>query len=86
MAITHYRIIEDGAQPVIEFKPITGRTHQLRVHAASCEGLDCPILGDPLYGTQPYKRLCLRTTRIHPSCPKNEWPFVLSPISANVHS
>ena len=33
------------------FKPITGRTHQLRVHAASKDGLDCPIVGDALYGT-----------------------------------
>ena len=32
------------------FYPHTGRTHQLRVHAASHEGLGTPILGDRLYG------------------------------------
>lgn len=34
----------------IIFYPLTGRTHQLRVHAAHPEGLKCPILGDELYG------------------------------------
>ena len=34
----------------IVFYPLTGRTHQLRVHAAHPEGLKCPILGDELYG------------------------------------
>ena len=34
----------------VEFKPATGRTHQLRVHAASLQGLNSPIVGDPLYG------------------------------------
>ena len=35
----------------VQFEPLTGRTHQLRVHAASKEGLDAPIVGDALYGT-----------------------------------
>jgi tRNA pseudouridine32 synthase / 23S rRNA pseudouridine746 synthase len=34
----------------IEFRPVTGRTHQLRVHAADPQGLGMPILGDRLYG------------------------------------
>ncbi|WP_346304536.1 pseudouridine synthase [Bacteroides sp.] len=34
----------------IVFYPLTGRTHQLRVHAAHPKGLGCPILGDELYG------------------------------------
>lgn len=34
------------------FEPVTGRTHQLRLHAASPEGLGRPILGDALYGTR----------------------------------
>jgi tRNA pseudouridine32 synthase / 23S rRNA pseudouridine746 synthase len=36
----------------IEFEPVTGRTHQLRVHAADPRGLGVPILGDRLYGCQ----------------------------------
>jgi tRNA pseudouridine32 synthase / 23S rRNA pseudouridine746 synthase len=34
----------------IEFRPVTGRTHQLRAHAADSQGLGVPILGDRLYG------------------------------------
>ena len=57
-AITHYKIV--GKTPLqdsyyseavkVELYPITGRTHQLRVHCAHSEGLACPILGDTLYG------------------------------------
>jgi tRNA pseudouridine32 synthase/23S rRNA pseudouridine746 synthase len=36
----------------IAFYPITGRTHQLRVHAAHPQGLNTPIVGDDLYGTK----------------------------------
>jgi len=47
-AITHYRIIaKNEAFSYVEFKPQTGRTHQLRVHAADGGH---PILGDRLYG------------------------------------
>lgn len=41
---------EDVAVTRVVFYPHTGRTHQLRVHAASLEGLGTPILGDRLYG------------------------------------
>lgn len=34
----------------IEFTPLTGRTHQLRLHAAHAQGLNTPIVGDSLYG------------------------------------
>lgn len=37
-------------QTLIRFTPVTGRTHQLRVHAAHPLGLGCPITGDNLYG------------------------------------
>jgi tRNA pseudouridine32 synthase / 23S rRNA pseudouridine746 synthase len=39
---------ESGGRALIEFRPVTGRTHQLRVHAAS--GIGIPLLGDPVYG------------------------------------
>lgn len=50
-AQTKYRVIEqkDG-KTRIHFYPITGRTHQLRVHASHRLGLNCPIKGDDLYG------------------------------------
>lgn len=48
-AITHYRVLSvDSGFARVQFTPKTGRTHQLRVHAAA--GLGLPILGDALYG------------------------------------
>ena len=44
--------------------PKTGRTHQLRVHCAHREGLDAPILGDPLYGNEKASRLYLHAEKI----------------------
>lgn len=50
-AVTEYRILNDSDKYIrIAFYPLTGRTHQLRVHAAHHQGLNCPILGDELYG------------------------------------
>ncbi len=48
-ALTKYRLINNKGTR-IEFFPVTGRTHQLRVHAAHQKGLNSPILGDSLYG------------------------------------
>ena len=58
-AVTRYEIL--GTQVItiegqehlctrIAYYPESGRTHQLRVHSAHPDGIDCPILGDPLYG------------------------------------
>ena len=47
---TQYRVLERlGDVSRLELRPITGRTHQLRLH---CAYLGCPILGDPQYGTE----------------------------------
>ena len=67
-AVTRYKVIDaverDGRQcAVVCFEPVTGRTHQLRVHAAHKDGLDCPIVGDALYGTVA-RRLMLHASRI----------------------
>ncbi len=50
-AITRYVIREkrDDGTLFVDFYPLTGRTHQLRVHAAHPEGLNAPIVGDRLY-------------------------------------
>ncbi|MEQ8298582.1 MAG: RluA family pseudouridine synthase [Nitratireductor sp.] len=47
-AISHYRVIEQAGMALswLQMEPFTGRTHQLRVHAAS---IGCPIIGDPKY-------------------------------------
>ena len=50
-SITQFRVIASvGGYTRIEFLPLTGRTHQIRVHAADPQGLGIPILGDRLYG------------------------------------
>jgi tRNA pseudouridine32 synthase/23S rRNA pseudouridine746 synthase len=52
-AVTHWKVIKrTDTQTLIHFYPITGRTHQLRVHAAHSLGLNAPIVGDDLYGTK----------------------------------
>lgn len=48
-AVSEYRVLEEqNGCAHLELRPITGRTHQLRVH---CAHIGCPILGDPQYGT-----------------------------------
>jgi len=48
-SVTHWRVLaEHGGRALVEFLPETGRTHQIRVHAAS--GIGLPLLGDPVYG------------------------------------
>ncbi len=52
LGITEWERLEvvEGRTRVL-FRPVTGRTHQLRVHAADPRGLGIPIVGDPFYGT-----------------------------------
>ncbi len=51
LSVTSYRVMKkEGSYTRVEFFPITGRTHQIRVHAADRRGLGTPILGDRLYG------------------------------------
>lgn len=73
-AKTKYEVINtENNKTRIHFYPITGRTHQLRVHAAHHLGLNSPILGDDLYGI-PSNRLHLHAETLcfeHPV--KREW-------------
>ena len=68
-AVTDFEVIgrKDG-RTLVNLFPHTGRTHQLRVHCASTDGLGCPIVGDELYGRKE-KRLCLHAQSlefVHP--------------------
>lgn len=64
-AHTEYEVVEvkDG-KTRIHFFPHTGRTHQLRMHAAHKDGLHCPIVGDDLYGNSS-NRLYLHAAELH---------------------
>lgn len=75
-AVTEYRVLSrDGARTRVEFYPVTGRTHQLRLHSAHSRGLNAPILGDEIYGAvgvekgAKEQRLCLHASYlsfVHP--------------------
>ena len=80
-ARSRYRVIDSSdTASLLELRPLTGRTHQLRLH---CAYLGCPILGDPQYGTEasrafsqahelPYQQLCAAALRFcHPLSEKN---------------
>lgn len=63
-SLTRFTVIDRHQQTTrVAFYPHTGRTHQLRVHAAHPEGLNLPILGDELYGN-PAERLHLHAWQI----------------------
>ena len=75
-AETHFRVLTRFDRcSRLELQPITGRTHQLRVH---CSHIGCPILGDPQYGTEesltlsrqfglPHQQLCaVKLAFVHP--------------------
>lgn len=77
-AITEYKVLGNAGNDAFGNKenegnnqhlrlalyPQTGRTHQLRVHCAHREGLNAPILGDPLYGCEKAPRLYLHAESI----------------------
>ncbi|MEN9400247.1 MAG: hypothetical protein RL632_1350 [Bacteroidota bacterium] len=69
-ARTNYTVIERvNGKTRVYFYPVTGRTHQLRVHAAHSLGLNCPIVGDDLYGLRD-ERLCLHAESLTIKHPK----------------
>ena len=73
-SLTHYRVVGEtrvdgvGTLTRIALAPVTGRTHQLRVHLAA---LGCPIAGDPFYGRadDPSPRMMLHACRLDFSHP-----------------
>lgn len=67
IGISQWRKLDTEKQRTrIEFQPLTGRTHQLRLHAAHEKGLGCPIVGDRLYGNgKDEDRLMLHAELLH---------------------
>jgi tRNA pseudouridine32 synthase/23S rRNA pseudouridine746 synthase len=63
-AVTHWRLIATrGGHSLIEFRPETGRTHQIRVHALT--GLGTALLGDPVYGSDSGDGTAAPRTMLH---------------------
>ena len=86
-AETRYRTLgtyED--KTLVEFIPLTGRTHQLRIHAAHPDGLNAPICGDTLYGHTPvassiastHIRLCLHALTLRLDHPVTSMPLTIT--------
>lgn len=68
-AETRFRVVEvKPGRTLIEAEPATGKTHQIRVHAAD-QGL--PILGDTLYGGSPFARVCLHAQELELKHPES---------------
>lgn len=75
-SLTRYRLLDSGAESRLELEPVTGRSHQLRVHL---EALGHPILGDDFYGTPAScakaERLMLHACRIEFDDPETGAPL-----------
>lgn len=77
VGITRWRRLEvEGGMTRIEFRPLTGRTHQLRLHAAHEKGLGAPIVGDRLYGNgKEDDTMCLHASGLRFRHPDDGRPF-----------
>jgi 23S rRNA pseudouridine1911/1915/1917 synthase len=86
-AITHYEVVSDiGTHSLIKAMPLTGRTHQIRVHL---KAIHHPIVCDPLYSpNQPcdlgFKRLGLHAYQLDLPLPSGERLTLTSPIPADL--
>jgi tRNA pseudouridine32 synthase/23S rRNA pseudouridine746 synthase len=88
-AVTRWKVMgRAGSSPLtwLALEPLTGRTHQLRVH---CAEMGWPILGDPIYGTAPRSGgpvLQLHAREITVPLYKNREPInVTAPVPAHLH-
>lgn len=71
-ALTHYKVLASNDKySVLELRPVTGRTHQLRVHL---QYVNCPIVGDTLYGgsKSPIGRMCLHAQSLEITIPESQ--------------
>lgn len=83
-AVTRYEVLQRrNGKTLVALYPQTGRTHQLRIHCAHPDGLNCPIVGDTLYGKSE-KRLQLYAVEIRFTHPVNGEEITLS-IEKNIN-
>lgn len=78
-AQTSYKVLaHDGSKSLVELRPVTGRTHQLRVHMAY---IGTPIHGDKIYG-KPSDRLYLHAAQLEITIPKGDRRTFSAPLPA----
>ncbi|PSN76324.1 RNA pseudouridine synthase, partial [filamentous cyanobacterium CCP4] len=77
---TRFEVLHrEGELTRIAFYPLTGRTHQLRVHAAHPQGLNAPIWGDRLYGHgEPGQRLHLHAQTLQFTHPHSQAAILIN--------
>ncbi|MGB3201227.1 MAG: pseudouridine synthase [Nodosilinea sp.] len=77
---TQFEVLQrEGSRTRVAFYPLTGRTHQIRVHAAHPEGLNAPIAGDRLYGQELLgDRLYLHAHQLEFTHPHRQTAFALT--------
>ncbi|HUD10058.1 MAG TPA: RluA family pseudouridine synthase [Candidatus Saccharimonadales bacterium] len=77
-ALTHYKVLEsDGVHSLLELRPQTGRTHQLRVHL---KHIGHPIVGDTFYEGKSAKRLYLHAMSLEITLPNKERKIFYAPL------
>ncbi len=82
-ASTHYRVVSsNGDHSLLELKPETGRTHQLRVHLSH---IGHPIVGDSMYGGEPNERLMLHAERLELTLPSRDRKEFVAPLPTLFH-
>jgi len=68
--MTKYKVIQSSNQyDLVDLRPTTGRTHQLRVHLKEIKH---PIVGDTLYSTEKFERMFLHAFSIEITLPSKE--------------
>lgn len=79
-AVTEYKVLRtNGERSLVELKPTTGRTHQLRVHL---HHIGHPIIGDELYGGKPAGRMFLHARSLELTLPSRKRQTFESPLPA----
>jgi len=77
-ATTHYRVLSEGDKTsVVELRPTTGRTHQIRVHL---KAMGHPIVGDTLYGAKPALRIYLHALELELTLPSRKRQTFTAPL------
>ena len=83
-ATTHYKVLEENqGKSLVELRPVTGRTHQLRVHLAQ---LEHPIIGDVLYGGEQADRTYLHALSLEITIPSGERKVFSAPLPPEFHA